>query len=109
MLDFASRGGVPVFRRPSAKPACLSEAERPVGGEAASFIRPAGYVVRPEQGILSVEARRKGEGGILCTDGDNFVCLATGRTHMIPYLCTYRSMYIHVYSYARLAHVFSHT
>lgn len=68
MLDLASRGGVPVLRRPSANPACLSEAERPVGGEAASFIRPAGYVVRPEQGILSVEVWRKGEGEVTDVD-----------------------------------------
>lgn len=63
ILDFASRGGVPVLRRPSWKLAWRSEAERPVGGEAASSMRPAGYVSSPKRGQGVVSRRWCGRGG----------------------------------------------
>lgn len=48
IVEASNLAGVPVLSLPSWKPACLREAERPVEGEAASCILPAGKLFKPE-------------------------------------------------------------
>ena len=62
MDDLRSLAGVPVFRRPSLKPASAREEERPALGEAASPMRPAGNDSRPVYNVSEIRTAMNKDG-----------------------------------------------